>query len=102
MLLERLLPTCIRQKIGPKKVALFLDIGRVKIFLSLTRPHSRMCIKIYIFNFKKQTNNQKNQKQKKTRFQKKEKETEEEKRIFPEDRLKKKICGQEYFFFGLA
>ena len=61
-----------------------------------------MCIKIYIFNFKKQTNNQKNQKQKKKRFQKKEEETEEEKRVFPEDRLKKKICGQEYFFFGLA
>ena len=73
MLLERLLPTCIRQKIGPKKVALFPEIGRVKIFLSLNRPHSRMCIKIYIFNFKKQTNNQKNQKQKKTRLQKKRK-----------------------------
>ena len=33
------------------------------------RPHSLMCIRIYIFNFKKQTNEQK--KQKKTRRQNK-------------------------------
>ena len=52
--------------------------------LSLTRPHSRMCIKICIFKFKKhQTNKQK------TRIQKKTKETNEEKRISPENRLKK-------------
>ena len=37
-----------------KKVVLFPEIGRVKSFLSLTRPHSQMCIRIYIFNFKKQ------------------------------------------------
>ena len=34
-----------------------------EIFLSLTRPHSRMCIRIYIFNLKKQKiKNQKKQK----------------------------------------
>ena len=27
-------------------------IDQVKIFLSLTRPHSRICIRLYIFNFK--------------------------------------------------
>ena len=37
---------------GAKKVVLFPEISRVKIFLSLTRPHSRMCIRIYIFNLK--------------------------------------------------
>ena len=42
-----------------QKVVLFPEIGRVKIVLSLTRSHSRMCIRIYIFNFKKQTNKQK-------------------------------------------
>ena len=42
-----------------KKVVLFPEIGQVKT-LSLTRPHSRMCIRIYIFKFKKhQTNNNK-------------------------------------------
>ena len=43
----------------PKKVVLFPEIGRMKKILSLTRPHSQMCIRIYIFNFKKQTNKQK-------------------------------------------
>ena len=43
-------------------------MGRVKKILSLTRPHSRMCIRIYIFD------------KKKTR-QKKGKETKEEKTI---------------------
>ena len=32
---------------GQKKVVLFPEIGRGKIFLSPTRPHSRMCIRIY-------------------------------------------------------
>ena len=50
------------------------------MFLSLTRPHSRICIRIYIFKFKKQRNNQKN---------KKAKETEEEKKISQENQLKK-------------
>ena len=35
-----------------KKVVLFAEIVLVKKFLSLTRPHSRMCIRINIFNFK--------------------------------------------------
>ena len=39
-----------------------------EIFLSLTRPHSRMCIRIYSFNFKKQqTNKQKKQELKKAK-----------------------------------
>ena len=42
--------------VRPKKVVLFPEIGRVKNVLSLTRPHSRMCIRIHIFNLKKQTN----------------------------------------------
>ena len=46
-------------KIKPKKVFLFLEIGRMKKILSFTRSHSRMCIRIYIFNFKKQINEQK-------------------------------------------
>ena len=66
---------------------LFPETGGVKIFLSLTRLHSRMCIKIYVFNFKKQTNKPKKQKQNKNT--KKAKETKEEKRISPENRLKK-------------
>ena len=67
-----------------KKVVLFPEIGLVKIFSSLTRPHSRMCIRIYIFLIsKKQRNKQKTKKTKKT------KETIEEKRISLENRLQK-------------
>ena len=67
-----------------KKVVLFPEIGRVKIFISLTRPHSRMCMAIYIFNFKKQTNKQKKKREyKKSKKKKTTKEANEEKRIFP-------------------
>ena len=45
-----------------KKVVLFLEIGRVKMFLSLTCTHSRMCIRIDIFCLKKQTHKQNKQK----------------------------------------
>ena len=71
--------------VRPKqKVVLFPEIDRMKKILSLTHLHSRMCIKICIFKFKKhQTNKQK------TRIQKKPKKTNEEKRISPENRLKK-------------
>ena len=51
------------------------EIGRV-IFLPLTRPHIRVCIRIYIFNFKKNT--------------KKVKETKEEK--ISGKSIKKGIC----------
>ena len=55
-----------------------------EFFLSLTRLHSRMCIRIYIFNFKKtKKQNKNNTKQSKTRSQKKAKETKE-----------KIICGK--------
>ena len=51
-----------------KKVVLFPEIGQVKT-LSLTRPHSRMCIRIYIFKFKKhQTNNNKKNKNQKSKI----------------------------------
>ena len=33
--------------------------------LSLTRPHNRMCIRMHIFNFKKQTSKKKKKKEKK-------------------------------------
>ena len=49
----------------PKKVALFPDRFRVKKNLSLTSPYSRMSIRIYAFNFKKQTSKKKQEKQKK-------------------------------------
>ena len=56
---------------GQKNVVLFPEIGQLKIVLSLTRPHSQMCIRPYIFN-------QKKNKQARTQ---KAKETKEEKRI---------------------
>ena len=72
-------------KVRPKKV-LLLAIGRVKVFLLLIRPHSGMCIKMYIFKFKKQQTNNNN---KRKQASKKAKEHNEEKRISPENRLKK-------------
>ena len=48
-----------------KKVVLFPEIGRVKIFSSLTGPHSRMCIRIYIFCFKQKNTHTETKKQKK-------------------------------------
>ena len=74
----------------PKRVVLFPEIAWIKIFLSLTRPHSRMCIRIYILNFKKQTNKQKNNK-KKNKNTKKAKETKEENNI-PGKLIKRKIA----------
>ena len=44
---------------GQKKVVLFPEIEWLKIFLSLTSLHSQMCIRIFFFNLKKQTNKQK-------------------------------------------
>ena len=55
------------KKLRSKKVVLFPEIGRVKNCLSVTRPHCRMCIRIYHFNFKK---NQTNKQKKKTRIEK--------------------------------
>ena len=60
----------------------------MKTFLSLTRPHSRMCIRIYIFNFKKKKKKKKKKNKQTTTTTattttttKKAKETNEEKRI---------------------
>ena len=38
-------------QVKTKKKVLFSEIGRERISLSFTRPHSQMCIRIYIFNF---------------------------------------------------
>ena len=51
-------------RLGQKKVVMFPRTGQLKFFLSLIRPHSRMCIRIYIFNFKKQTDKQKQKRKK--------------------------------------
>ena len=57
-----------------KKVVLFPEIGRLKFFLSLTHPHSRTCIRIYIFcSEQKKTLTQK-QKAKETKGNRKTKE----------------------------
>ena len=73
----------------PKRVVLFPEIGWVNIFLSLTRSHSRMCIRIYISNFKKSKNRKT---KKKTRIQKKAKETKEENSISGKS-IKRKIAA---------
>ena len=52
----------------PKNIVLFQENYQVKIFLSVSRPHSRMCIRIYTSNFKKKQTNKKE-----TRIQKKKK-----------------------------
>ena len=52
-----------------KKVVLFPEIGLVKIFSSLTHPHSRMCIRIYIFSISK--NKETSKKPRKQKRQKK-------------------------------
>ena len=46
----------------PKKVVLFPENGQAKFFLSLTRPHSQMYIRIYVFNFKKKKKRKKKKK----------------------------------------
>ena len=62
--------------IRPKKVVLFPEVGRVKTFLSITRPHRRMSIRIYIFDLKtkkiqnKQTKKKQQKNKKKTDRQK--------------------------------
>ena len=76
-------------------LVLFPEIGQVEIFLSVTRRHSRMCIRIYIFDFKKQTNKQK------TKNTKNVQETKEEKRISPETSISenKSFCLFVCYFF---
>ena len=53
-----------------KKAVLFVEIGWVKFFLSLTLPHSRICTRIYIFCLKSthtQTKSNKNQRRNKNK-----------------------------------
>ena len=57
--------------IRPKKGVLFPEIGPVKIFLSLTRPHSRMCIRIHVSNLKQKTKKAKKQNKTEDKKQKK-------------------------------
>ena len=65
-------------EVKPKKVVLFPEIGRIKIVISLSHPQSRMCIRIYLFNFKKSKQTNKQKTNKKT---KKAKESKEKKRM---------------------
>ena len=44
-----------KKGVRSKKAVLFPKIGRVKFFLSLTRPHSQNCIRMYILCFTKKT-----------------------------------------------
>ena len=73
----------------PKRVVLFPEIAWIEFFLSLTCPHSRMCIRIYILNFKKQTSKTTTT-TKKARIQKKQKKL-KKKTISLENRLKEKL-----------
>ena len=49
-----------------EKVVLSPEIGWAKKFLSLTRLHCRMCLRIYIFNFKNTNKQTKKQEYKKS------------------------------------
>ena len=69
-----------------KKVFLFPEIGQVKNFYHSPGRMVEYVSEYIIFNFKKQTYKQKEKKKKK---KKKQKETKKEKRIYPENRLKK-------------
>ena len=57
----------IRPKIKRKKIILVSRNRPGEFFLMNLRPHSRMCMRLYIFKFKKQqtNNNKKNKNQKK-------------------------------------
>ena len=68
---------------------MFPEIGRVKNFLSFTRLHNRMCIKINVFNFKK--------KQSKKTTRQKAKDTKEEKRVSV-----KNLTGYDYMVCEFA
>ena len=76
--------TSSSQWFGQKKGSLVSGNWPGESCLPLNRPHSRICTRIYIFNFKKQ---QRNQQQKQE--SKKAKETKQEKRIYLENWLKK-------------
>ena len=80
-----------------KKVVLFLEIGSVKNILSLTCPHSWMCMRICISNFKKRRKKTKNTKKATTTTKKK---TKEEKRMSPENLLKNILQLPRWRFFS--
>ena len=70
--------TCLLRSVaarwGHKKVVLFPGINQGKFFLSFTRLHSHMCIRIYISFFKKRKNKKKKEqehKQKQKKLKKK-------------------------------
>ena len=60
--------------VRPKKSSLVSRSRPGEIFLSVTRPHSRMCIRIYILNFKQQQKKKKIKNQKKQKKLKKQRE----------------------------
>ena len=80
------------KKLRPKKEVLFPEIGRVKNCLSVTRQHSRICIRIYIFNFKKHQTNK--QTKKKTRIEKSKRNWTRKDSISRKSIKKKKIGGR--------
>ena len=89
------------QKIRPKKVFLFPEVGRAKMFPSHTCPHSRMCIQNIYFSFQKKKQKRKTekthththkQKAKETKENRKAKETKEEKE--QENVVVNNICGK--------
>ena len=69
-----------KESLGLKKSLAVSENRPGENFSSLTCPHSRMRIRIYIFCFKKSTN--RNEKQKTTKEISKTKETKEEKNVF--------------------
>ena len=82
----------------PKKVVLFPEKRRVKYFLSLTCPHSRMCIRIHIVNFKKETYKQKNKNTKKVKETKEEKKNSSGEWIQKKKKEKKNVVAQVKIF----
>ena len=60
--------------LGQKKSSLISGNRPGETFLLFTRLYSGMCIRIYLFNFKKQTNNKKTQESKKQKKLKKKRE----------------------------
>ena len=93
----------------PKKSSLVSRSRPGEIFLSVTRPHSRMCIRIYILNFKKQQTNKRKQESKKQKKLKKQREflrkIDKKKKKNAAARLKifldTRISGNKSIFFGL-
>ena len=80
------------QKIRPKKVFLFPEVGRAKMFPSHTCPHSRMCIHNIYFSFQKKNKKEKQKKHTHTHINKKQKKLKKiEKQKKPKKKRSKKM-----------